>query len=143
MLIYVDSRQDVKSMFAGLPSFGENRPKNLMQLFGRTTVTFMFINLINLEFSWYAMVLLPLAGVLMFMVAIGYKTKLCACVLVIWLNILNCIHNAWWSVDPTFRGLREHLRIQFFATLSLVGGLLMVVYLGPGKVCVDQYKKAW
>lgn len=79
----------------------------------------------------------------MFMVAIGYKTKLSACVLVVWLTILDCMHNSWWAVDPIFKGHREHLKIQFFATLSVVGGLLMIIYLGPGGVSVDQYKKSW
>lgn len=142
LLLFAEATGEVKTMFAGLPSTGINQTQNYIQLAGRLLVIFMFLTLFNFELSFLQLIELVIGSVLMTAVAIGYRTKLSALLLVIWLTILNFVINDWWNV-PTNRIMRDFLKYDFFQTLSVIGGLLFVVALGPGGVSWDEHKKKW
>ncbi|CAH1100844.1 unnamed protein product [Psylliodes chrysocephalus] len=142
LLVLAESRGEAKSLFAGVPSLGDNKPKNYLQLTGRVLLAFMFITLIRFELSFLQVTLDLLGSLLMVLVTIGYKTKLSALILVLLLTTLNFYHNAWWNI-PDYKPLRDFLKYDFFQTLSVIGGLLMIVYLGPGGVSMDEHKKKW
>ncbi|XP_020808776.1 surfeit locus protein 4 homolog [Drosophila serrata] len=130
------------SLFAGLPSLGENRPKVYMQLIGRILLALMFLGLIRFQLRTWPMIQDIFAIMLMIFVVLGYKTKLSALILVALLFVLNLYHNAWWNI-PDYRPLRDFLKYSFFQTLTVIGGLLMIVSLGPGSVSIDARKKMW
>ena len=142
LLLFAEATGEVKTMFAGLPSTGINQTQNYIQLAGRLLVIFMFLSLFNFELSVLQLVELIIGSVLMTAVAIGYRTKLSALLLVVWLSVLNVLINDWWNV-PTNRIMRDFLKYDFFQTLSVIGGLLFVVALGPGGVSWDEHKKKW
>lgn len=81
-------RQENKRLLAGLPQL-ENDNSNYMQLVARILLVLMFSSLIKLEFNLWQILQNIIGSFLMIMVTIGFKTKLSALVLVIWLSILN------------------------------------------------------
>ena len=127
-------------MFAGLPSMGKNQRQSYMQLAGRILVIFMFISLFKNEWSGVRVLLMLISSALVICVAVGYKTKLAALVLVAVLTALNMFLNAFWMI-PHNRYMRDFLKYDFFQTLSVIGGLLFVVALGPGGMSLDEHKK--
>ncbi|CAH1786179.1 unnamed protein product [Owenia fusiformis] len=142
ILILAESKAEGKSLFAGLPSLGENTPKTYLQLSGRLLLVLMFLTLLRFEMSPLQMVENFIGTALIILVSIGYKTKLSALVLVCWLTLINFYFNAWWNI-PYYRPMRDFLKYDFFQTLSVIGGLLLVVALGPGGVSMDEHKKKW
>lgn len=52
LLVLAESRGEAKSLFAGVPSLGDNKPKNYLQLTGRILLAFMFITLIRFELTF-------------------------------------------------------------------------------------------
>ncbi|XP_060069808.1 surfeit locus protein 4-like [Ylistrum balloti] len=142
LLLLAEDRAEGKSLFAGLPSLGENNPKQYMQLSGRILLVLMFLTLLRLELDFFQMIQNLVGTALILLIAVGFKTKLSALVLVVWLTLLNLYFNAWWNV-PSYKPMRDFLKYDFFQTLSVIGGLLLVVAYGPGGVSMDEHKKKW
>ena len=142
ILLLAESKAEGKSLFAGLPSLGENTPRTYLQLSGRILLVFMFLTLLRFEFSFLQLVQNLVGTALIVLITVGYKTKIASLILVVWLTILNLYFNAWWNI-PDYKPMRDFLKYDFFQTLSVVGGLLLVVALGPGGYSMDDHKKNW
>jgi uncharacterized membrane protein YphA (DoxX/SURF4 family) len=143
LLVAAEAWVENKSTVAGVPDAGEDkRPKMYLQLAGRVLLAFMFLTTLRFEANSLQIVYTIVTSVLMVLITIGYKTKLSASVLITLLFFHNLTHNCFWTVAAR-RPLRDFLRYDFFQTLSFMGGLLMVVVMGPGEVSMDEAKKKW
>ncbi|CAF0964834.1 unnamed protein product [Rotaria sordida] len=142
MLLMVENRKEARSLFAGVPTMHNNAPKNYMQLAGRLLLVIMFLTIVRFEFTFFSTIQNIIGGICILCVAIGFKTKLAALFLVIFLSIANVYSNNFWYTHA-IHGIQDYLKYDFFQTLSVIGGLLYVVALGPGGVSVDARKKEW
>lgn len=145
LLLYMESLETaaaarVSAAGAGLPQLIDRRPEHLMRLTGRVLLACMYLTLLRLEFSLLAMALNCLGLLLMALIVIGFRTRPAALLLALILIVWNLYANAWWFANDASRDL---VKYSHFHTLSVVGGLLMVVVLGPGRVSLEQYKKHW
>lgn len=140
-MVFSDSMISRRSSFAGLPTISETDRRKYFLLTGRVLLIFLFIGFI-LQGSWsIGRVLLSIVGLAAcVMVAVGFKAKWSASFLVIVLSIFNVFANNWWSVHSA-HPQRDFLKYDFFQTLSIVGGLILLVNMGPGGLSVDAAKK--
>ncbi|UYV70823.1 SURF4 [Cordylochernes scorpioides] len=111
LLLLAEAHQEAKSLFAGVPTLGQNRPRTYLQLTGRVLLVFMFLTLLRVETSLAQMLQTAIASSLMLLVAVGFKTKLSALCLVLWLTAFNFWHNAWWTAS-THINLRDFLNTR-------------------------------
>ncbi|WWC59495.1 uncharacterized protein I303_102051 [Kwoniella dejecticola CBS 10117] len=143
LMVLSDSLQNKKKLFAGLPTLSETDRRKYFQLAGRILLIFLFIGFI-FQGSWsFARVIVSIVGLgACIMVAVGFKAKWSATFLVVLLSVFNVFINNWWSVHSA-HPQRDFLKYDFFQTLSIVGGLLLLVNIGPGGFSVDEKKKVY
>ncbi|KAN0111770.1 SURF4 family domain containing protein [Russula decolorans] len=140
-MVFSDSMMSRKKLFAGIPSISENDRRKYFLLAGRVLLIFLFLGFI-LQGEWsIGRAFLSLFGfIACIMVAVGFKAKWSAAFLVITLSVFNVAVNNWWSVHSA-HPTRDFLKYDFFQTLSIVGGLILLVNMGPGGLSVDEKKK--
>jgi uncharacterized membrane protein YphA (DoxX/SURF4 family) len=143
VMVFSETMVTRKKLFAGLPSISETDRKKYFLLAGRVLLIFLFLGFI-LQGTWsIARVFVSLFGLAAcIMVAVGFKAKWSAIFLVIVLSVFNVFANNWWSVHSA-HPQRDFLKYDFFQTLSIVGGLILLVNMGPGGLSVDEKKKTF
>ncbi|XP_055331328.1 surfeit locus protein 4 homolog [Paramacrobiotus metropolitanus] len=109
---------------------------NWLQLAGRVFLAF------SVEFGITPLQIIKLivGFSLAILIIIGYKTKLSATVLACWLTLFNFykVISGWMHNE-----IMEILIYGFFLNITVVGGLLNVIALGPGTKSIDSKKKYW
>ncbi|KAI0084719.1 SURF4-domain-containing protein [Irpex rosettiformis] len=129
--------------FAGIPTLSENDRKKYFLLAGRILLIFLFIGF-AFRGEWsIARAFVSLVGLgACTMVAVGFKAKWASAFLVIVLSVFNVFINNFWSIHSA-HPQRDFLKYDFFQTLSIVGGLILLVQMGPGGLSVDEKKKTY
>ncbi|KAL1634884.1 ER-derived vesicles protein erv29 [Neofusicoccum ribis] len=144
-LLMVLSDSWVRKRFApaGLPQLDEKDRKMYFQLAGRVLLIFLFIGFVSSgEWSFWRITVSILGLIACVMVVVGFKAKLSAVLLVVILSIFNILVNNFWTLHP-HHPHKDFAKYDFFQILSIVGGLLLLVNMGPGQFSVDEKKKVY
>jgi len=144
-LLMVLSDSWVRKRFApaGLPQIDEKDRKMYFQLAGRILLIFLFVGFVFRGDWSFWRVLVSIVGFgACVMVVVGFKAKWSAIMLVVILSIFNVLVNNFWTLHP-HHPHKDFAKYDFFQILSIVGGLLLLVNMGPGQFSVDEKKKVY
>lgn len=145
ILAYSDTLvRDKRSLsMPGLPMLNNQDNKKYFLLAGRLLLIFLFLGFVFSSTWSSGRVLIIFFGLAACSsIVVGYKTKFAACVLVILLFSYNLVANQFWNYLP-FNSTRDFLKYEFFQTMSIVGGLLLIVNAGAGELSIDEKKKIY
>lgn len=143
MLCADSSLSKRKKLFAGLPNVNENEKSAYILLAGRILLVFLFAGFaFGGELSPLRIFVTAVSAVGCVMVVLGFKAKWSAWILITFLSISNVLLNNWWSLHHT-HPQKDFQKYDFFQTLSVVGGFLLLVNLGPGGISMDEKKKSF
>lgn len=143
LMVLGDSFVKKTRVFAGLPSLDEKDKKMYIQLGGRVLLIFLFIGFVFAgEWSFWRVLVSLIGFVACVMVVVGLKAKLSAVILVLMLSIFNVLVNNFWTLHP-HHPHKDFAKYDFFQILSIMGGLLLLVNMGPGSISIDEKKKVY
>ncbi|OUM53834.1 hypothetical protein BVG19_g3155 [[Candida] boidinii] len=125
----------------GLPMVETTDNKKYFLLAGRIMLIVLFLAFIfNVHLSIFTFFIILIGLLSCVAIAIGYKTKFFASIMTLLLLIFNIYANHYWSYTDS---RRDYLKYEFFQTLSIVGGLLLIVNTGAGELSIDEKKKIY
>jgi putative oxidoreductase len=122
-------------------------------LLGRFLYSWIFISTIFTHFSSQsaqaataagvpmAALLVPLSAVIAFLggisILLGYKAKVGAWLIVLFLIPVTLTMHSWWTVtDPMMRKMQE---VSFHKNLAIVGAAFLIAYFGAGPCSLDSW----
>ncbi|KAI9197419.1 SURF4 family-domain-containing protein [Polychytrium aggregatum] len=110
-------------------------------LAGRVLLVFLFLSFIfGGELTPLRILVSIVSGIGCIMVVVGFKAKWSAWILITFLSISNFFLNNWWNLHHN-HPQKDFQKYDFFQTLSIMGGFLLLVNLGPGGLSMDEKKK--
>ncbi|KAK3051670.1 ER-derived vesicles protein erv29 [Extremus antarcticus] len=143
LMVLSDSWVRKKFAPAGLPQLDEKDRKMYFQLAGRVLLIFLFIGFVFAgDWSVGRIFVIVIGLVACVMVVVGFKAKWSAIILVMILSIFNILVNNFWTLH-SHHPHKDFAKYDFFQILSIVGGLLLLVNMGPGQVSFDEKKKVY
>lgn len=127
----------------GLPQLDNKDRTRYFKLAGRVLLVFLFLgHLIRTKWTVATSLLNVVAIACCVMVAVGYKARLGASLLSVVLFCLNLWTNSYWTLQRNHPN-RDFLRYAHFQTLSIVGGLILLINMGAGRISIDEKKKIY
>ncbi|KAF5095789.1 hypothetical protein D0Z00_003016 [Geotrichum galactomycetum] len=134
---------DTSLSMAGLPMMEDKDRSKYFMLAGRVLMIFLFLAYIATEHITFLGLFVVLIGLTAcVLVAIGYKARLSAAILILILSYRNLTTNQYWAFGYD-NPVRDFLRYEHFQILSIIGGLLLVVNTGAGALSIDEKKKIY
>lgn len=144
LLLLAENQKEKGNVFHNMPMMDDpsKTTKNYMQLAGRLLLVLMFITLLKFNMNPLE-IFRNLVGItLIVVIAIGFKTKLMSVVMILWLLTLNFFFNNFWKHRSTSI-MYDFKKYDFFQTMTVVGGLIILIIIGPGGLSVDEKKKMY
>lgn len=130
-------------MIPGLPNISEAEKGTYVSLFGRILLVCLFGALgLQGQFTFVKSIFAVIACISCLMVAVGFKARYSAVLLVAILSIANIVINPWWN-HSLESAERDFMRYDFFQMLSIMGGFMLLANTGPGELSLDEKKKAY
>lgn len=130
-----------ETFFGGLPALLDQSTSAYLPLAGRVLLTFLFLSLTFAgEFTWIRLLMAIFSLIAGLMVVAGFKVKSSASLLLAILSISNVLLNNWWSLSDQHPN-RDFVKYDFFQTLSIMGGFLLLIQMGPGQLSIDEKAK--
>lgn len=127
----------------GLPMLNNKDDKKYFLLAGRLLLVFLFLGFVfSASFSFTRVIVILVGFVSCGSIIVGYKTKFAAFILTVLLFLYNIFVNQFWRYG-SHDSNRDFLAYEFFQTLSIVGGLLIIVNAGAGELSIDEKKKIY
>ncbi len=121
-------------------------------LVGRILFSFIFIMAVMGHFTQQdisyaasagvplASIAVPLSGIIAFLgglsIAFGYKAKLGAWLIILFLIPVTLIMHNFWAVSNQM--MAQMQMAMFFKNLSMVGAALLIAYYGSGPLSLDK-----
>lgn len=145
ILAYSDSlvRDKRRLAMPGLPMLNNQDNKKYFLLAGRLLLIFLFLGFAfssSLSFTRFFIILFGFVAC--GFIVVGFKTKASAAVMTVMLFTHNIFVNQFWQY-LSHNANRDFLKYEFFQTLSIVGGLLIIVNAGAGELSFDEKKKIY
>ena len=131
--------------FPGLPELDRGDRAAYLLVAGRVLLVGLVVSLAlggGADYSPLRLAAAAVGALLCVMVIIGFKAKTTALLLLVVLSALNIAVNGFWAYHAKSTK-RDYAQYDFFQTLSVVGGFLLLVNLGPGGLSVDASKKRY
>lgn len=119
---------------------------NVLVLIGRALILSLFVSLLNSDDLWFLnngtgrIILFFVLICSVAMILVGFKAVYSAIFLFTFLTITNFALNNYWSIHSG-NPRRDFIKYDFFQTLSVMGGLLLLISIGPGHISVDEKNK--
>jgi ER-derived vesicles protein len=133
-----------RGAFPGLPELARGDRAAVLLMAGRVLLVGLVLSLLlgsgPLTVGRGALALV--GALLCGMVVVGFRAKATAALLLGILSVANVALNAFWTYG-THTSRRDYAQYDFFQTLSVMGGFLLLANLGPGGLSVDEKKKAF
>lgn len=123
-------------------------------LLGRFLYSWIFISTVFSHFSSQsatyaasagvpmASLMVPLSGVIAFLggmsIFLGYKAKMGAWLVVIFLVPVTLVMHHWWTIDDPM--MRQMQHVMFHKNLSILGAALLIAYFGAGPCSIDSWR---
>ncbi|KAH3671735.1 hypothetical protein OGAPHI_000440 [Ogataea philodendri] len=123
-------------LMPGLPLMESKDNKKYFLLVGRILLIVLFLAFtMTVKWNLFTFLVIVVGIVSCLSIVVGYKTKFSASILTLLLTVFNITTNHYWTYGYKDTR-RDYLRYEFFQTLSIVGGLLLIVDTGAGELSV-------